>query len=129
MKKSDAPKPTEAELAILRVLWELGSATVRQVQDRLEGERGTRYTTTLKLMQIMLDKGLLIRDDRSHAHIYQSAVPRQKTQKQFVKAILEQVFDGSAQQLVMHALSAQKSTPKELAEIRKMLDSLEERQK
>ena len=125
MAKKNLPKPTEAELAILRVVWELGKASVRQVQDRLATERGTGYTTTLKLMQIMLEKGLLKRDDSAHAHIYEAAVSRGKTQRQILGEMLEQVFDGSAQQLVMQALSAKKSTAAELAEIRKLLDELE----
>ena len=129
MSKPKLPRPTEAELAILRVLWELGAGTVRHVQERLQAERGTGYTTTLKLMQIMMDKGLLKRDDSSHAHVYTAAVPRQKTQKQIVGDLLDQVFEGSAQQLVMQALTTRKSTPQQLAEIRKFLDSLEEEQR
>jgi predicted transcriptional regulator len=123
------PKPTEAELAILRVVWKLGRASVRQVQEQLEAARGTGYTTTLKLMQIMLEKGLLRRDDSTHAHIYEAAVSRGKTQRQIVGEMLDQVFDGSAQQLVMQALSTTRSTPAELTEIRNLLDELERNQK
>jgi BlaI family transcriptional regulator, penicillinase repressor len=119
------PKPTEGELAILRVLWEHGPATVRQVQDALEQERGTGYTTSLKLMQIMLEKGLLKRDDSAHAHVYQAAVSRESTQKRLVSDLLDQVFEGSAQQLVMQALSAKKSSPDDLAAIRQLLDEME----
>lgn len=129
MAKKKLPKPTEAELAILRVVWELGRASVRQVQEKLEAERGTGYTTTLKLMQIMLEKGLLKRDDSHHAHIYEAAVTRGKTQRQIVGEMLDQVFDGSAQQLVMQALSTKRSTPAELTEIRNLLDELERNQK
>ncbi len=129
MARKKLPKPTEAELAILRELWELGKASVRQVQERLEAKRGTGYTTTLKLMQIMLEKGLLRRDESQHAHVYEAAVTRRKTQRQLLGDMLEQVFDGSAQQLVMQALSTQKSTPAELAEIRNLLDELERGQK
>lgn len=129
MAKKKLPKPTEAELAILRVLWDLGRASVRQVQERLEAERGTGYTTTLKLMQIMLEKGLLKRDETRHAHIYEAAVARGKTQRQLVGDMLDQVFDGSAQQLVMQALSTTRSTPAELTEIRNLLDELERNQK
>ncbi len=129
MAKVNLPKPTEAELAILRVLWGLGKASVRQVQERLEAERGTGYTTTLKLMQIMLEKGLLKRDDSQHAHIYEASVTRGKTQRQIVGEMLDQVFDGSAQQLVMQALSTKKSSPAELSEIRNLLDDLERSQK
>ena len=120
-----ANKPTEAELAILNVLWERGPATVRQVQEALEASRGTGYTTILKLMQIMLEKGLVKRDDSSHAHVYRAAYSRGKAQKQLLGQLLDQVFDGSAQQLVMQALSTQKSTPEELAEIKKLIEDLE----
>jgi predicted transcriptional regulator len=125
MAPARPPRPTDAELAILNVLWDRGPATVRQVQEQLEGTRGTGYTTTLKLMQIMLDKGLLKRDDSVHAHVYEAAVSRQRTQRQIVGQLLEQVFDGSAQQLVLQALSGRKSSPKEIAEIRELLDQLE----
>lgn len=125
MPPARPPRPTDAELAILNVLWDLGPSTVRQVHDQLECTRGTGYTTTLKLMQIMLDKGLLKRDDSAHAHIYSAAVSRTRTQRQIVGQLLEQVFEGSAQQLVLQALSSRKSSPKELAEIRELLDELE----
>jgi BlaI family transcriptional regulator, penicillinase repressor len=125
MSRADLPKPTDAELAILQSLWELGPSTVRQVQDRLKTERKTGYTTTLKLMQIMFEKGLVTRDESSRSHIYSPAVSRQKTQKQMVGVFLDQLFDGSAQQLVLQALSAKKSSRSELAEIRKLIDQLE----
>ncbi|MEQ1904782.1 MAG: BlaI/MecI/CopY family transcriptional regulator [Pirellulaceae bacterium] len=125
MNRAELPRPTDAELAILQVLWELGPTTVRQVQDRLETERGTGYTTTLKLMQIMFEKGLVDRDDTNRSHVYSAAVTRQKTQRQMVGQLLDQVFEGSAQQLILQALSAKKSTRSELAEIRKLLDQLE----
>lgn len=125
MSKSGKPKPTEAELAILQVLWGQGPCTVRQVQEQLEAQRKTGYTTTLKLMQIMFEKGLLRRDDSGHAHIYRAAVTRANTQKKMVGQLLDQVFEGSAQQLVLQALSSRKSTPEELAEIRELLDELE----
>ncbi len=117
--------PTDAELAILQVLWEQGPSTVRQVQDILEAERGTGYTTTLKLMQIMFEKGLLGRDDSNRSHVYTALVTRQKTQRRLVSELVEQVFAGSAQQLVLQALAAKKSTPEELREIRNLIDELE----
>lgn len=125
MARQAAPGPTEAELAILGVLWDEGACTVRQVRDRLNDTRGTGYTTTLKLMQIMLEKGLLKRDESGHAHVYRAAVSRTKTQRKIVGRMLDKLFDGSAQQLVLQALSARKSTPEELAEIRRLLDELE----
>ena len=118
-------KPTEAELAILNVLWERGPSTVREVQQDLKNTRGTGYTTILKLMQIMLEKGLLKRDDSSHAHIYRPVSTRGRTQKQLLSHLMDQVFDGSAQQLVMQALSSRRSTPEELAEIKKLISELE----
>lgn len=118
-------KPTEAELAILGVLWQQGPSTVRQVQDLLAAERGTGYTTTLKLMQIMFEKGLLKRDESSRSHVYSAAVTRQRTGRMLVSKLIDQVFDGSARQLVMQALSTRKPSPEELAEIRELLDSLE----
>ena len=129
MVKKKLSRPTDAELAILRVIWKLRKASVREVQEQLQQERGTGYTTTLKLMQIMLEKGLLRRDDSQHAHVYAAAVTRGSTQRQIVGQVLEQVFDGSAQQLVMQALSTRKSSPAELAEIRNLLDKLERDQK
>ena len=122
-------KPTDAELAILTVLWDRGQSTVRQVQEQLETSRGTGYTTTLKLMQIMLAKGLLKRDDSSHAHVYRAAITRGRTQKQLLGHLLDQAFDGSAKQLVMQALSSRKSSPGELAEIKKLINDLEKGEK
>ncbi len=119
------PRPTEAELAILQVLWNRGPSTVRDVLEALQDQRGTGYTTTLKLMQIMFDKGLLRRNDSQRTHVYEAAVSRSKTQRQIVSQLLDQVFGGSAQQLVLQALSAKKSTREELAEIRRLLDELE----
>lgn len=125
MNRSGLPKPTDAELAILQVLWERGPATVRQVQDELKATRGTGYTTTLKLMQIMFDKGLLTRDETNRSHVYTAAVSRQKTQRQLVGQLIEQVFEGSARQLVLQALSAKKSSRAELAEIRRLIAEME----
>lgn len=125
MAKKAVPKPTEAELAILQVLWDQGPSTVRQIQDVLEKDRGTGYTTTLKLMQIMFEKGLLTRDESQRSHIYSAAASRSKTQKMIVGKMIDQWFDGSARQLVVQALASRKSSPEELAQIRELLDSLE----
>ncbi|MBL8890117.1 MAG: BlaI/MecI/CopY family transcriptional regulator [Planctomycetaceae bacterium] len=129
MKKTGESKPTEAELAILQVLWDQGPSTVRQVQDVLEAERGTGYTTTLKLMQIMFEKGLLKRDDGQRSHIYAPAVSRQKTQRRMVGDLLEQAFGGSAHELVMQALAAKKASPEELREIRQLVEHMEREQR
>lgn len=129
MARPRNPGPTERELAILQVLWECGDCTVRQIQDKLQSGRNsnstTGYTTTLKIMQIMLEKKLLKRDESGHAHVYRAAVTRDRTQRKIVGRMLDQVFGGSAQRLVLHALSARKSTPEELAEIRALLDEIE----
>ena len=125
MSKRDLPRPTDAELAILRVLWERGASTVREVLEVIEADRGTGYTTTLKLMQIMLEKGLVRRNDEQRTHDYEAAVTRVKTQRQLIGDLLDRAFEGSAQQLVLQALSAKKSSRAELAEIRKLLEQLE----
>ncbi len=116
----DRKKPTEAELAILRVLWTRGPSTVREVAEAM-GREGA-YTTVLKLMQIMTDKRLVTRDDASRTHVYEAAFTEDHTQKQIVADLLHRVFDGSPAKLVMQALSSGKATPAELAEIRKLLD-------
>ena len=116
----DRRKPTDAELAILRVLWSRGPSTVREVFDALGGEGA--YTTVLKLLQIMTDKRLVRRDDSARTHIYQAAFSEDQTQKQIVSDLLDRVFDGSAARLVLHALEAGTASPGEIAEIRKLLD-------
>ncbi|MBI2505963.1 MAG: BlaI/MecI/CopY family transcriptional regulator [Candidatus Latescibacteria bacterium] len=115
MRKRNLPKPTEAELAILNVLWQQGSATVRQVHEALKDERQTVYTTILKLMQIMHEKGLVIRDERTRTHVYQARLSAQQTQRQLVGDLLERAFGGSALRMVMQTLSAKKASPEELA--------------
>ena len=125
MSKRDLPRPTDAELAILGVLWARGASTVREVLEVLEADRGTGYTTTLKLMQIMFEKGLVRRNDEQRTHVYEAAVTRVKTQRQLIGDLLDRAFEGSAQQLVLQALSAKKSSRAELAEIRKLLEQLE----
>jgi len=114
-------KPTDAELAILRVLWTRGPSTVRDVAEAM-GREGA-YTTVLKLMQIMTDKGLVKRDDSTRSHVYTPASSEDKMQKQLVTDLLDKVFAGSAAKLVLQALDAGKASPEELAEIRKLLDA------
>jgi predicted transcriptional regulator len=113
-------KPTDAELAILRVLWTRGPSTVRDVAEAM-GREGA-YTTILKLMQIMTDKGLVKRDDSARTHVYKATSSQDQTQKQLVTDLLNKVFAGSAAKLVLQALDAGKTSPEELAEIRKLLD-------
>lgn len=114
-------KPTEAELAILRVLWQRGPSTVRQVHEALNAVKKTGYTTVLKFMQIMTDKGLLSRDETPYAHVYQARLPREQTQRTLVADLLDRAFEGSMSGLVMGALSTRKATPEELSEIRRIL--------
>jgi predicted transcriptional regulator len=119
---TESPRPTDAELAILRVLWDRGPSTVREVHDALNEQRKMGYTTVLKFMQIMHDKRLLERDESQRSHVYRAKPSQQSTQKQLVKDLLDRAFGGSAKQLVMHALSAARTSPKELQEIRKLID-------
>ncbi|MGO9261628.1 MAG: BlaI/MecI/CopY family transcriptional regulator [Bryobacteraceae bacterium] len=113
--------PTAAELDILAVLWRLGTATVREVHDGLGKDNG--YTTTLKQMQLMREKGLLIRGERFGSHVYEASVPKEQTQRQIAGDLLKRAFGGSARSLVMGALAAQPASREELDEIRGMLDT------
>ena len=122
---STPPRPTDAELAILRVLWMRGPSTVRQVLDALHEERPTGYTTVLKMLQIMSDKRLVSRDESDRTHIYQARYSEADTQKQLVDDLRDRAFGGSATQLVMRALSSKKATPDELAQLRRLLDEHE----
>ena len=119
---SKLPRPTDAELEILAVLWSTGAATVRQVYERISERRPAQYSTILKFMQIMADKGLLLRDEEQRAHVYKAARPREWTQRQLAGHLLERAFSGSAKALLMGALSAKKTTKSELAELRKLVD-------
>lgn len=115
------PKPTDGELAILSVLWALGPSTVRQVHDELLRERDLGYTTVLKMLQVMTDKGLVVRDESERTHVYAPAESQAQTQRHLVEDLLGRAFNGSALKLVMQALSASKATPEEIAEIRRQL--------
>jgi predicted transcriptional regulator len=125
MARNRTPRPTDRELTILRILWDNGPCTVRQVNDAMNADGSTGYTTTLKLMQIMTDKGLLCRDDSQFKHVYKPALTEERAQKQLVGDMLERAFCGSAEKLVLRALSAKKISASELASIRKMLDEFE----
>ena len=120
-------KPTESELEILKILWNKEKATVREVHEELSKNKESGYTTTLKLLQIMFEKGLVTRDDSNKTHIYQPAVTRQKTQKQFLDKMINTLFAGSSTQLVLQALGNQKASKDELDEIQKYLDNLKSR--
>lgn len=127
MTKPTTPRPTDAELAILRVLWARGASTVRQVHDSLVRERPTAYTTALKMLQIMTEKGLVRRDDRERTHVYQAKLTEEQTQRQLVRDLLDRAFGGSASKMVMQALNARRASAEDMAEIRKLLNSREVR--
>lgn len=117
-------KPTESELEILQILWKKVNASVREVHEELLQTKEAGYTTTLKLMQIMHEKGLVKRDDSIKTHIYQAAVSKEKTQKHLLNKMIDSLFDGSPGELVMQALGNHKASAEELEEIQKMLDNL-----
>lgn len=122
---SPPSEPTEAETAILAVLWDQGPRTVRQVHEAVGTTRGTGYTTILKLMQIMHDKGLVDRDTSQRSHVYRARVKRAAMQRRLVGQLADRVFAGSTSQLILRALSSGRASAAELEEIRQMLDSLE----
>jgi predicted transcriptional regulator len=124
-KPSGVKKPTDAELAILGVIWDRGSATVREVHEVLSATQETGQTTVLKLMQIMVEKGLLTKDAGVRPQVFSAAIPRQQTQKAMLGHLLDGAFSGSAGNLVLQALSMRESSPEELAQIRRMLDELD----
>jgi predicted transcriptional regulator len=114
-------RPTDAELAILQVLWDRGAATVRQVHEVLTASRDTGYTTTLKLMQIMAEKGLVTRDESARTHVYATKLSRDETQRELVTDLMDRAFGGSAAALVMQALSAHPASAEETAEIQRLI--------
>jgi len=119
------PKPTDAELEILQVLWQRGPSTVRDVHEELSGTRQTGYTTVLKLMQIMTEKGLVSRDERQRAHVYHPGLPQDQTQRQLIGDLLDKAFEGSAAKLVMQALATKRASSDDLSEIKRLIDEYE----
>lgn len=124
MAMKTPPRPTDAELAILKVLWRRGPSTVRQVLEEIRRSRPTGYTTVLKLLQIMREKGLVTREEGGRPHIYQATFSEERTLDQLVGDLLTRAFDGSASKLVMRALSTRKASREELAEVKKLLDDI-----
>lgn len=118
-------RPTEGELGILRVLWDAGPQTVRDIQKILNGSRPTGYTTVLKLLQIMTEKGLVERDEKCRPQIYRAKYSQEQTQRQLVRDLLDRAFGGSVRAMVLQALAAKKSSPAELEEMEKLLDKFE----
>ena len=129
MSNSKLNKPTESEMEILQVLWERGASTVREVHEILSKTKDSGYTTTLKLMQIMNEKGLLNRNDDSKSHIYTTAVKKESIQKQVVSKMINGLFKGSSAKLVMHALGNHRASKEEILEIKKYLDEIENTEK
>lgn len=125
MSNLELIKPTASEMEILQILWEEGDSTVREVHDILSRKKASGYTTTLKLMQIMHDKGLLRRNDEARSHVYTTAVKKESMQKQAVTKMINGMFKGSPAKLIMHALGNHKATKEEIAEIKKYLDEME----
>ena len=127
MGKQGASQLTEVELQILKILWELGPSPVRDVHTRLNAEKGTNYSTSVKMLSVMLEKGLVKRDESASPLIYRAAVTRDSTGKRMVKDLVEKVYDGAAMSLVLHALKSAKVSTEELDEVRRLLDELEGR--
>ena len=127
MARRPTPRPTDAELSILRVLWERGPSTVRQVHDVLSVDRDFAYTTTLKLLQLMTEKGVAIREEAGRVHLYRAAVAQEETQRHLIRDLVDRAFGGSPSQLVMQALAAKPASAEELREIRRLLKEHEEK--
>ena len=128
MNKKPIPKPTDSELEILQVLWQHGPSTVRFVNDQLSQKRDVGCTTTLKILQLMLDKTLVLREDDTRTHIYRAAVREEETQGLLLDRFVESAFGGSAMKLVMQALGSGTTSREELAQIRSLLNDIENQQ-
>jgi predicted transcriptional regulator len=127
IRRTHLPKPTEGELELLRVLWTKGSATVRELHDAVSQQRALGYTTVLKLLQIMTEKGLVQRAEAGRAHVYRTTASQKETQSQLLRDLSERLFSGSATQLAMHALAMEPASSDELKEIQKLIDRKQER--
>src|SRR3979411_163158 len=127
MKQEPLQKPTASELEILRVLWERGPSTVREVREELREKKDLGYTTVLKLLQIMTVKGTVRRNEEQRAHVYEACQPATETKRQLVGDVLQRVFEGSASELMIHALEGRRTSKKELEELRRLLDEYEGR--
>ena len=125
MPRPPSAQPTQVEMQILRILWELGPSTVRDVHRRLQVAKGTNYSTTVKMLSVMLQKGLVKRDEEAQPHVYRPALSREKTGKRMLDDLIEKVYNGSAMSLVLQALSSGKATKEELDEVRRLLDQME----
>jgi predicted transcriptional regulator len=125
MRELGSSQPTAVELEILRILWELGPSPVREIHARLNAAKGTNYSTTVKMLSVMLTKGLVKRDDKATPHIYRAAITRDRAAKGFLGELIEKVYDGSAMSLVLQALASSKASQAEIDAARKLLDEME----
>ena len=125
MPRPASVHPTEVELQILRILWELGPSPVREIHARLEAEKGTNYSTTVKMLAVMLQKELVKRDEAARPHVYRAALSREKAGRRLLRDLIEKLYDGSASSQVLQALSSGRATKEELAEVRRVLDQME----
>ncbi len=125
MPRPSSSQPTEVEMQILRILWDLGPSLVREIHRRLEAAKGTSYSTTVKMLSVMLEKGLVTRDEEAQPHIYTAALTRDGAGKRLVRDLIDKVYNGSALSLVLQALSTQRATQEERDEIRRLLDKME----
>jgi BlaI family transcriptional regulator, penicillinase repressor len=125
MPRFPSPQPTGVELQILRILWELSSATARQIHERIAAERETNYSTTVKMLSVMLDKGLIRRDDSVRPQVFRAILTQSKAQRSMLRDLVHRVYDGSTARLVLQALQAERASAEELAQIRQLLDDLE----
>lgn len=125
MPRPSSSQPTEVEMQILRILWELGKSPVREIHRRLEADKGTSYSTTVKMLSVMLEKGLVTRDENAQPHVYKAVLTRDKAGKQLLRDLIDKVYNGSALSLVLQALSTKQATQAERDEIRRLLDQME----
>jgi predicted transcriptional regulator len=125
MPRPSSSQPTEVEMQILGILWELGESPVREIHRKLEAAKGTSYSTTVKMLGIMLDKGLVSRNENAQPHVYKPALTRERAGKRLVRDLIDKVYSGSAHSLVLQALSTQRATQEERDEIRRLLDKME----
>jgi BlaI family transcriptional regulator, penicillinase repressor len=127
MRELGSPQPTAVELEILRILWDLGPSPVREIHARLAAAKGTNYSTTVKMLSVMLAKGLVKRDEEASPHVYRAAITRDRAAKNLLNELIDKVYDGSAMSLVLQALSASKASPAEIDQARRLLDEMEEK--
>ena len=124
MARPASSQPTEVELQILRILWELGPSPVREIHRRLEREKGTNYSTTVKMLAVMRQKGLVQRDEEATPHVYRAGITQERAQKRMLDDLIQKVYGGSARSLVLHALSSNRASPEDLDEVRRLLDKM-----